>query len=149
MSSCSASRVYGRCEPPPAFQLPVLGQARPRLYAHLNYVWSACGDWSEPVFYLAPLAFLSPLSLILLSPLRAPRRLARVLVWLEFVPLSFAGCMIYGVGWVIGEPLAGAYVGVTGVALLAAAWIGDVVGFVVAIKVSGGVRHWRSRRSVG
>ncbi len=127
MSTCSTTRPYGQCEQPPAFWLPKPGQAPKRLYTHWNYAWPGCGTWREPAFTLVPLAFLWPLSLLLFSRSAVLRRLARLLFWLEFVPLSYAGLIIFWAGWVIGKPAVGTVTGGAGVALSAGAWIGDVV----------------------
>jgi hypothetical protein len=127
MSTCSASKPFGQCEPPPAFRLPQPGEAAPRLYTHWNYAWPGCGTWREPAFMLVPLAFLWPLGVILFSRSAFLGRLARLLFWLEILPLCYAALIIYWAGWVIGKPAVGAFTGGAGVALSAGSWIGDVV----------------------
>ncbi len=95
-------------------------------YTQYNYVWSACGTWSAPKFYLVPIAFLWPLAAILLSLTLAFRRLATVMFRLEVVALSYAASAVYVVGWIFGKPTIGAYAGALGVVFSAVAWIAEL-----------------------
>jgi hypothetical protein len=78
-----------------------------------------------PYFYI--LAFFWPLIVVVLSEVARLRSWRAVFFWLELIPLCYAGYVLYVIGWCVGQPLVGAYVGATGVTLCVVIWLMEVL----------------------